>query len=467
MVRIPTDAFHEHEGGNRSAGRRRRTRRARAGAVVWVGQVVGASREPARLQEVGMEASGGLALEIKFTHQEPYELVEVGWADEGTPVGWMGMKRLSVKNQWIAAREAALYSKEEQPAAALVRAAKAVRDCESRAEYMERAEIAAGWPAARWGRLVRRALAAKRRAFRHALARRACMTSGGAKGEQQTPLDVNGVCRAALEDGAAQREQLQGRMRPGLRVAERWPDLVGPGLVGRRVGIMWNGFGWCEGTVVRETTGSGERAKGLNYVVHSDGDRYPYTAKLVEQNYGRDKEWVLIDEAGEPWEEREPEAVEAAESDSDSDEGDMSLTALRARPPLPNPRAPGQEGVGEDSRAGAGSAAISAGAAQGVETSLGRRPEPEHVVAGGRRGTEEPAGRELRRAREPYRRLDERKPRWPMEDEGVPCLTNPEVRAVRNGALETGPVSWVQAPNPGFRSEPGVQAPFLGIRSRF
>ena len=48
-----------------------------------------------------------------------------------------------------------------------------------------------------------------------------------------------------------------------------------------------------------------------------------------------------------------------------------------------------------------------------------------------------------------------------------PCLTNPEVRAVRNGALETGPVSWVQAPNPGFRSEPGVQAPFLGIRSRF
>ena len=29
--------------------------------------------------------------------------------------------------------------------------------------------------------------------------------------------------------------------------------------------------------------------------------------------------------------------------------------------------------------------------AQGVETSLGRRPEPEHVVAGGRRGTEEPA----------------------------------------------------------------------------
>ena len=165
-----------------------------------------------------MEASGGLALEIKFTHQEPYELVEVGWADEGTPVGWMGMKRLSVKNQWIAAREAALYSKEEQPAAALVRAAKAVRDCESRAEYMERAEIAAGWPAARWGRLVRRALAAKRRAFRHALARRACMTSGDAKGEQQTPLDVNGVCRAALEDGAAQREQLQGKMRPGLRV---------------------------------------------------------------------------------------------------------------------------------------------------------------------------------------------------------------------------------------------------------
>ena len=122
-----------------------------------------------------MEASGGLALEIKFTHQEPYELVEVGWADEGTPVGWMGMKRLSVKNQWIAAREAALYSKEEQPAAALVRAAKAVRDCESRAEYMERAEIAAGWPAARWGRLVRRALAAKRRALRHALARRACL----------------------------------------------------------------------------------------------------------------------------------------------------------------------------------------------------------------------------------------------------------------------------------------------------
>ena len=50
---------------------------------------------------------------------------------------------------------------------------------------------------------------------------------------------------------------------------------------------------------------------------------------------------------------------------------------------------------------------------------------------------------------------------------GVPCLTNPEVRAVRNGALETGPVSWVQAPNPGFRSEPGVQAPFLGIRPRF
>ena len=131
--------------------------------------------------------------------------------------------------------------------------------------------------------------------------------------------------------------------------------------------------------------------------MHSDGDRYPYTAKLVEQNYGRDKEWVLIDEAGEPWEEREPEAVEAAESDSDSDEDDMSLTALRARPPLPNPRAPGQEGVGEDSRAGAGSAANSAppraaaGVAQGAETSLGRRPEPEHVVAGGRRGTEEPA----------------------------------------------------------------------------
>ena len=74
------------------------------------------------------------------------------------------------------------------------------------------------------------------------------MTSGGARGEQQAPLDVNGVCRAALEDGAAQREQLQGGMRPGLRVAERWPDLVGPGLVGRQVGIMWNGFGWCDVT---------------------------------------------------------------------------------------------------------------------------------------------------------------------------------------------------------------------------
>ena len=58
-------------------------------------------------------------------------------------------------------------------------------------------------------------------------------------------------------------------------------------------------------------------------------------------------------------------------------------------------------------------------------------------------------------------------PGAPQSVTGQPCLTNPEVRAVRNGALETGPVSWVQAPNPGFRSEPGVQAPFLGIRSRF
>ena len=33
---------------------------------------------------------------------------------------------------------------------------------------------------------------------------------------------------------------------------------------------------------------------------------------------------------------------------------------------------------------------------------------------------------------------------------GIPCLTNPEVRAVRNGALETGPEPRVQDLNPGF-----------------
>ena len=32
----------------------------------------------------------------------------------------------------------------------------------------------------------------------------------------------------------------------------------------------------------------------------------------------------------------------------------------------------------------------------------------------------------------------------------LPCLTNPEVRAVRNGALETGPEPRVQDLNPGF-----------------
>ena len=31
-----------------------------------------------------------------------------------------------------------------------------------------------------------------------------------------------------------------------------------------------------------------------------------------------------------------------------------------------------------------------------------------------------------------------------------PCLTNPEVRAVRNGSLETGPEPWVRDLNPGF-----------------
>ena len=32
----------------------------------------------------------------------------------------------------------------------------------------------------------------------------------------------------------------------------------------------------------------------------------------------------------------------------------------------------------------------------------------------------------------------------------LPCLTNPEVRAVRNGALETGPEPRVRDLNPGF-----------------
>ena len=64
---------------------------------------------------------------------------------------------------------------------------------------------------------------------------------------------------------------------------------------------MWDGFGWCEGTVVRGDTGSGERAKGAAPMVHSDGVGTP-TASWWSRR-GRDKEWVLIDEAGE-WEER-------------------------------------------------------------------------------------------------------------------------------------------------------------------
>ena len=114
-------------------------------------------------------------------------------------------------------------------------------------------------------------------------------------------------------------------------------------------------------------------------------------------NYGRDKEWVLVDETGEPWEEPGPEAVEVEESDSDRDEDDMGLMELRALPPLPDPQAPEGSGGGEGSGAGTGRPAApaqqraAAGVAWGVETSLGRRPEPERVVAGGRRGMEEPA----------------------------------------------------------------------------
>ena len=38
----------------------------------------------------------------------------------------------------------------------------------------------------------------------------------------------------------------------------------------------------------------------------------------------------------------------------------------------------------------------------------------------------------------------------PHQRFALPCLTNPEVRAVRNGALETGPEPRVRDLNPGF-----------------
>ena len=76
----------------------------------------------------------------------------------------------------------------------------------------------------------------------------------------------------------------------------------------------------------------------------------------------------------------------------------MSLLALRAMPPLPVPRgAEGGQAAGQsggstpETAAAATSGRAAAKVAQGAEVNLGRRPEPEHVVTGGRRGTEEPA----------------------------------------------------------------------------
>eukprot|EP00935_MAST-01C_sp_MAST-1C-sp1_P000648 g648.t1 len=79
----------------------------------------------------------------------------------------------------------------------------------------------------------------------------------------------------------------------GFMVEEHCPP-IDNSLIGRRVLFKWDAHGWCAGKIKRAVTAQKEKDKGLNFVVHYEGDRDPFTQALVASSYGRGSDWLLL-----------------------------------------------------------------------------------------------------------------------------------------------------------------------------